>query len=447
MWLGLSTLLLFSVGCENAEPEKRPLPPIIDEHPEPKPDPESYTIMYYACGGGTLDNGLEIVLRSAELVECKEHINVTASVKWSMGRVNKICGGEGGVYRLQLGSNTDGLAIEPVGDEEYPIHTPESIADFISWSKATAPADNYILILAGHGNGWHPGVGLEHTRGTVRDTDLDRYISLEELNAGIAISDTHFKLISFNSCLMNTLEYLTELSDDTDYILAPCHVSVLLGSELSFLMTELGELEERGNEAFLTAMESYMTDASEQMALYNDQESVLDLIFTDTTRIALLNKAIGDLRNEIVTLYELEQEIGVEAMKERYGGSIANLEVILSDAYNFLTTHESDEEIADMEYMRQSFTFDIVDIARRAATAIPELSATAEEVAQRAAEARTMYCIESTETIDVYYGVTLTNKGEWKAKGYEAAGYTATSFDKATGWSQFLRRNNIAMKY
>lgn len=441
---------LHLVACQQeAMPEKRPLPPLIDEEPEPEPDPESYTIMYYACGGGTLDNGLEIVLRSAELVECKEHINVTASVKWSSGRINKICGSDGGVYRLRLGSDTDGLAIENIGDKSYPIHTAENIADFILWSKSTSPADNYVLVLAGHGNGWHPGVGVELTRGTVRDTDLDRYISLEELNAALAISDTHFKLISFNSCLMNTLEYVTELADDTDYILAPSHVSVLLGSELSFLMTSLGEVEERGNEAFLKAMEAYMAETSQQMALYSDEESTLDVVLTETREIASLNKAIAMLTDNIEQLYEKEAEIGSEAMMAECGGTIANLETMVGNAYNFLEAHSHDEEITEMEYMRQSFTFDIVDIATRAATAIPtpELRSAADKVRTTAEAARRMYCVQGVDKRDIFYGVTLTNSREWAAKEYEVAGYCHTLFDKTTGWSRFLRRNNIALKY
>lgn len=449
IWAMVMVALQLTACFEESTPEKRPLPPLIDEEPEPKPDPESYTIMYYACGGGTLDNGLEIVLRSAELVECPKNVNVTASVKWSTGRTNKICGSDGGVYRFRLGSNIEGLATESVGDKSYPIHTAENIADFILWSKATAPADNYILVLAGHGNGWHPGVGLELTRGTVRDTDLDRYISLEELNAALAISDTHFKLISFNSCLMNTLEYVTELADDTDYTLAPSHVSVLLGSELSFLMTCLGEVEERGNDAFLEAMEAYMAETAQQMALYSDEENALDLVLTDSHEVAQLDEAIATLADGIDDLYNKEEEIGSEAMMAAYGGTIANLETMVGGAYNFLEAHNDDEPITEMEYMRQSFTFDIVDIATRAATAIPTpgLCAAAEEVRTRAEAARKMFYVQGVDERDIFYGVTLTNSHEWEAKGYDEAGYCNTLFDKTTGWSRFLRRNNIALRY
>ena len=47
----------------------------------------------------------------------------------------------------------------------------------------------------------------------------------------------------------------------------------------------------------------------------------------------------------------------------------------------------------------------------------------------------------------VYYGVTLTNGEKWVERGYEEAGYEDTKFDQTTGWSHFLKRNNIEVAY
>lgn len=396
-----------------------------------------------------MDNGMEIVLRGAEVAGCTENVKLTASVKWTSGRINEFCGTDGGVVRMMLTDENDRLTMEQFGDKEYPIHTPESIADFIVWSKAQAPADNYILILAGHGNGWHPGVGLTATRGTVRDTDLDRYIGLEELNAGIALSNTHFKLINFNSCLMNVMEYHTELMDDADYILAPSHVSILLGSELAYLLTSLEAITERGNAAFLAAMETYIEDIAGQMIFYSEEGAPLDLIFTDTSRIAALNESIRLFTNEVIKLYDEEAEIGAEAMAAKYGATITDLEAEIGDAYNFLWEHQAGGEIDENSYMRQSFTCDIVDIAARAARALhtPELEAAATLIKERARDARIKSYTQDMRIEDIYYGVTLTNSTEWEAKEYEAAGYCSTLFDTTTGWSRLLRRNNITLRY
>lgn len=442
-------LILGIVGCEERGDQGN-TPPTITPEPQPEPKKESYTIMYYACGGGTLDNGIEIVIRSAEVFGCKPNVNITGNVKWTKGRTNNLNRGDGGVYRFTLSDEQRELVMEQIGDESYPIHTPENIADFITWSRSVAPADNYILILAGHGNGWHPGVGSNDTRGTVRDTDLNRYISLNELNNGIELSDTHFKMISFNSCLMNTMEYLTALSDKADYILAPNHVSILLGSELAFLSMNLGNIAPGGNDSFLDAMEGYIHDISEQMLLYSDDDSALDIILSDTAKIAPINDGIRRLTEILVALYDEEAIIGAQAMAERYGATTAEIEAALKGAYNLLASHLTDEEIAETEYMRQSFTYDIVDIATRVASAMPltVLNDAANEIRSAAEDARVMHYTQNLSDIEnVYYAVTLTNAMQWNERGYEAAGYRETLFDRTTGWSRYLVRNNIELRY
>jgi hypothetical protein len=38
---------------------------------------------------------------------------------------------------------------------------PDTLADFVEWSKAAYPADRYALFFWGHGWGWHPGWTME----------------------------------------------------------------------------------------------------------------------------------------------------------------------------------------------------------------------------------------------------------------------------------------------
>uniref|UniRef100_UPI004057881A hypothetical protein n=1 Tax=Alistipes sp. TaxID=1872444 RepID=UPI004057881A len=47
----------------------------------------------------------------------------------------------------------------------------------------------------------------------------------------------------------------------------------------------------------------------------------------------------------------------------------------------------------------------------------------------------------------VYYTVTLVNKSQYEALGYEDSGYEATAFDLATGWSRLLKRNDAQYFY
>ena len=59
------------------------------------------------------------------------------------------------------------------------------------------------------------------------------------------------------------------------------------------------------------------------------------------------------------------------------------------------------------------------------------------------------HCIRNlpAEVSEVYYGVTLTNAEKWAERGYEAAGYEQTLFNRETQWAEFLKRNNAEIRY
>ena len=97
-----------------------------------------------------------------------------------------------------------------------------------------------------------------------------------------------------------------------------------------------------------------------------------------------------------------------------------------------------------------AFTYDLVDIARRAAAATDDeaLTRAAAEVESAAKEARLLNLTTKLRGIEeVYYGITLTNAQMWTERQYSEAGYEATMFDQRTGWSRFLKRNNIVLQY
>jgi hypothetical protein len=47
---------------------------------------------------------------------------------------------------------------------------PQTLVDFVTWSKANYPADHYALYFWGHGWSWHPGVVCKTTRTRTRST-------------------------------------------------------------------------------------------------------------------------------------------------------------------------------------------------------------------------------------------------------------------------------------
>ena len=75
---------------------------------------------------------------------------------------------------------------------------PQTLIDFVSWTKANYPADRYALYFWGHGWNWHPGWVMED------DTDVDT-LDYHEMKA--AIPQLGFiDVVGYDGCNMATLE-------------------------------------------------------------------------------------------------------------------------------------------------------------------------------------------------------------------------------------------------
>lgn len=95
---------------------------------------------------------------------------------------------------------------------------PETLRDFIQWTKANYPADRYALIVWSHGNGWQRDALQRPVRATSYDDEFWSAIKVWELPT--ALQGEHFDIISFDACLMQMLEVASEIRPYTDYIAA-----------------------------------------------------------------------------------------------------------------------------------------------------------------------------------------------------------------------------------
>lgn len=75
---------------------------------------------------------------------------------------------------------------------------PQTLIDFVTWTKANYPADRYVLYFWGHGWNWHPGYVMED------DTSADA-LDYTELRA--ALPQLGFiDVVGFDGCNMASLE-------------------------------------------------------------------------------------------------------------------------------------------------------------------------------------------------------------------------------------------------
>lgn len=451
-------------SCGDTAENNTPITPDDNTGTTSKETP-TYTIIYYASGGGAEDaaagRGLDFAIEKSieyflDKRKLEKNVKFTACIKWSKGYEGKYVNGDGQTYRFFIDKEHDGHDFELVGDNSYAINDPNNIAEFISWSKEVAPSDEYIVVFSGHGNGWHPEVGvndtIESTRGIMRDTDTGRYISCEELNKGLEIADTHFRMIFLGSCLMNTIEYVTALSQYADYILASSHISIMFTTELNLLAHMLErDIKDNSDQTFVSGINDYLNNGINTTISNTDHVyDRIDFTLTDCKKVDGILEATKNFTDTIIALYDEEESIGQEAFKQKYGATIADMELSMAESYYFLGQFMSDQDIYESEYIRQSFTYDLGDIALKASEALDnDKLKSAYEALHKASQDAQSVCYTTTMVSKkkLHHSVVLTNAEKWEERNYDESGYEELLFDKRTGWSRLLKRNNIPLKF
>jgi hypothetical protein len=82
--------------------------------------------------------------------------------------------------------------------DELNMGDPQTLIDFVTWTKANYPADHYALYFWGHGWNWHPGVVMQD------DTDADA-LNMEEVKAALP-SLGFIDMVGFDGCNMASIE-------------------------------------------------------------------------------------------------------------------------------------------------------------------------------------------------------------------------------------------------
>jgi Clostripain family len=101
------------------------------------------------------------------------------------------------LYRVTPGIVAD-LASAQADWGERNLGDPQTLIDFVTWTKANYPADRYVLYFWGHGWNWHPGYVMED------DSSADA-LDYTELKA--ALPQLGFiDVVGFDGCNMASIE-------------------------------------------------------------------------------------------------------------------------------------------------------------------------------------------------------------------------------------------------
>ena len=411
-----------------------------EEASKPKPIPEkphSYTIMCYACCGG-LDFDFDQMLEQMESLDIPKHINVVGQVKWTKGYYEHF-DGRGGVSRFVYHHGYDENRFTEFAQSNYRVDEPQNIAEFISWAQAKAPADEYILVLFGHGNAYNPHSDAM-TRGTLYDEYYKSYTSVGDIAEALCLADAPLSLVYMVSCMMNAMEYLSELAPYTEYTLASSHVSFTTFAELQLLVDGLMQYGQNGEDAIPQSVEYAI---SEEFRLhYVEEIYVSDKMLMDSSHMAEINAEIRGFVDIVSALYDEQEQIGEAAMFEKYQFTTSDIDAALVSSYDFLEVFI--ESYYASSWYSSMYNRDLVDVVCRVASAtqyapLIESSERVRNVAEKAVVHRVSSFVQGVD--GVYPSVTLVNGDEWIELGFDEAGYEALAFDKATGWSKLLKVN------
>jgi hypothetical protein len=181
-----------------------------------EPPERAWTVMVYMAADNELDTAAIADLTEMESVDWNSStltvlvlLDRAQGAAWSGTRLYKV--ENGGVERLSFPA----LDLSTDSETELNMSDPLVLEKFLAYGKANYKADNYALIMWGHGTGWRYS-GAAQSRAVAIDDTSGTYMALPDLGNAIA-AEGHFGFIGFDLCFGATLEEVYQLRNDADY--------------------------------------------------------------------------------------------------------------------------------------------------------------------------------------------------------------------------------------
>ncbi len=167
----------------------------------PPPPKAKWTVMVYISGDNDLE---EYVVKDIELELAPTGSSANVQVVALADRGPGYDTSRGDWQSTKLYHVTQGMTADSasaVADwGERNMGDPQTLIDFVTWTKANYPADHYVLYFWGHGWSWHPGwVMLDET-----DDDTLDYDEMKTAIPSLGFID----VVGYDGCNMASIEIL-----------------------------------------------------------------------------------------------------------------------------------------------------------------------------------------------------------------------------------------------
>ena len=183
-----------------------------DTLPTPSPAPTAaWTVMVYMNGDQNLtptDSNLEPWVThdiDKEMAAVGSDADVQVVVLADRGRYpNAVDGSWTGARVFHVTKGMTATAENAAADwGTTDMGSPQTLVDFVDWSRANYPAQRYALFLWDHGWGWWPG-------NTMEDDTSNDYLDMDELRDALQVVHG-VDMVGWDSCLSQTIEVQAQL--------------------------------------------------------------------------------------------------------------------------------------------------------------------------------------------------------------------------------------------
>lgn len=179
------------------------------------------TIMVYMCGTDLEANGGMATADLQEMLNAQisDKVNIIVETGGASSWKNNVISNRTN-QRYQVTSEGLRLLERDLGKKS--MVKPETLSDFIRYSKSNFPADRYALIFWDHGSGSLSGYGYDQNY-------PGDSMTLDEIGKALRSGGCEFDFVGFDACLMATLETAMVLEPYADYMIASEEVEPGIG--------------------------------------------------------------------------------------------------------------------------------------------------------------------------------------------------------------------------
>ena len=201
-------------------------------------------------------------------------------------------------------------------DSSQSLYEPGFLAKVLNYASDSLPAQNYVLLFYGHGEGFHFAYDYPKDKRDLAlvktqlgataailpdDWDEDEYVNMYEVRREIEKSTIkHLKAIYFHNCLMGNMESLSEVYSLADYLIASEHS---LASDGMIIVDFVKELYKDGD--FENTMKSYLDNTKDHWKLEYEKEGMNgDLKVLKSSEFEDLFPIFKKVANRLKVLYK-----------------------------------------------------------------------------------------------------------------------------------------------